>query len=130
MLAKSVDLSTVTVGVRPENLIICPEGTANAIRAEIKVTEMMGSEIHIHAAYGAEAKKIILKVQIADMTDEEQRELLSRKELWFTLRERTINLFDPESGCNLAVDNAVPVPKTVKAAEPTKPEKKEKKKKK
>lgn len=53
----------VTLGVRPENLIICPKGTPSSIRAEIKVTEMMGSEIHIHAECEG-GKKVILRVQI------------------------------------------------------------------
>ncbi|MGN1119568.1 MAG: ABC transporter ATP-binding protein, partial [Oscillospiraceae bacterium] len=99
----------VTLGVRPENLIICPEGTPSALRAEIKVTEMMGSEIHIHAECEG-GKKVILRVQIADMTDEEQIALLKKTHLYFTLRERTINLFDPNGGRNLAVKDAVAVP--------------------
>lgn len=101
----------VTLGVRPENLIICPENTPNSITAEIKVTEMMGSEIHIHGEC-SDGKKVILRVQIADMTDEEQDELLKRKTVSFTLRERTINLFDAGDGRNIAVENAVPVPVT------------------
>ncbi len=98
-----------TLGVRPENLIICAENTPNSIRAEVKVTEMMGSEIHIHAMCG-EDKKIILRVQIADLTDEEQTALTKQTHLYFTLRERTINLFDNDDGKNLAVENAVAVP--------------------
>lgn len=101
----------VTLGVRPENLIICRENTPNSITAEIKVTEMMGSEIHIHGEC-SDGKKVILRVQIADMTDEEQDELLKRKTVSFTLRERTINLFDAGDGRNIAVENAVPVPVT------------------
>ncbi len=105
----------VTLGVRPENLILCADGTANSIAAEIKVTEMMGSEIHIHAA-SAEGKDVILRVQIADMSDEEQLDLIKRKTFSFTLRERTVNIFDPEDGRNLAVENAVPVPKKAETA--------------
>ena len=100
----------VTMGVRPENLIICDDDATNSIRADIKVTEMMGSEIHIHAVC-SDGKKIIIRVQIADMTDEEQIALLQRTSISFTTRERTINLFDTEDGRNLAVENAVPVPK-------------------
>ncbi|MBQ8786295.1 MAG: sn-glycerol-3-phosphate ABC transporter ATP-binding protein UgpC [Oscillospiraceae bacterium] len=120
----------ITLGVRPENLIICDDNTPNSIKADVKVTEMMGSEIHIHAVY-AEGKKIILKVQIADMDDQEQVDLLKRTTLSFTLRERTINLFDSEDGRNLAVENAVPVPKkqeTVSVAEEVKDKKKGRKK--
>ncbi|MBQ8411666.1 MAG: sn-glycerol-3-phosphate ABC transporter ATP-binding protein UgpC [Ruminiclostridium sp.] len=100
----------VTLGIRPENLIICDDNAPNSVRAEIKVTEMMGSEIHIHGeCFGS--KKVIIKVQASDMTEEEQTELLKRSFVSFTLRERTINLFDIDDGRNLAVENAVPVPK-------------------
>ena len=98
----------VTLGVRPENLIV-NAATDDGITANITVTEMMGSEIHIHCEYGTQ--KIILKVQIADMTDEQQRELIKRETITFTFRERTINLFDNDSGVNLAVEGAVAVPK-------------------
>ncbi len=100
----------VTLGIRPENLVICRDDTPNATRADIKVTEMMGSEIHIHAVC-KDGKNIILRVQIADMTDDEQVGLLKRNFISFTFRERTINLFDIEDGRNLAVENAVAVPK-------------------
>ncbi len=100
----------VTLGIRPENLIICDDNAPNSVRAEIKVTEMMGSEIHIHGeCFGS--KKVIIKVQASDMTEEEQTELLKRSFVSFALRERTINLFDIDDGRNLAVENAVPVPK-------------------
>ena len=120
----------VTLGVRPENLIICDDNTPNSIKADVSVTEMMGSEIHIHAVYG-ESKKIILKVQIADMEDREQIDLLRCTTVNFTLRERTINLFDSDDGRNLAVEDAVPVPKkqeAVPAAEEMKDKKKGRKK--
>ena len=119
----------VVLGVRPENLIICDEGTPNSITAKVEVNEMMGSEIHIHASY-SEGKKIIMRVQIADMTDEQQTELLKRPTISFTLRERTINLFDAEDGRNLAVPDAVPVPKEKKTEKPVFDGKKGKKEKK
>ena len=100
----------VTLGARPENLVLCADGTPNALKAEIKVTEMMGSEIHIHALCET-GKDVILRVQIADMTDEEQLELIKRKHFSFTIRERTVNIFDPEDGRNLAVKDAAAVPK-------------------
>ncbi|MBO6303128.1 MAG: sn-glycerol-3-phosphate ABC transporter ATP-binding protein UgpC [Ruminiclostridium sp.] len=129
-LAKKSKLpEKITLGVRPENLIICDNGTPNSLDAEIKVTEMMGSEIHIHAKCGGE-KDIILRVQIADMTDEEQLELIKRKNFAFTLRERTVNIFDPDDGRNLAVEGAAAVPKkddTVYGAEKAPKAKKDKK---
>ena len=104
----------VVLGVRPENLIVDASGY-KGIRASIKVTEMMGSELHIHAEC-VDGKRIILKVQIADLTEEEQQRMLECKEVLFTIRERTINLFDKADGRNLAVENAVAVPEEKKAA--------------
>lgn len=89
------------------------------------ITEMMGSEIHIHGEC-KDGKSVILRVQIADMSDEEQTNLLKRDTIAFTIRERTINLFDTQDGRNLAVADAVAVPK----AEEKKPSEKTEKKKK
>ena len=130
-IAKKDNLpENVTLGIRPENLIICEDDAPNSIKAFVKVTEMMGSEIHIHAECSG-GKKIIIRVQIADMIDEEQVELLRRTSLSFTLRERTINLFDAEDGRNIAVEGAVPVPKKIEqtvAEQPTDKKGKNKKK--
>lgn len=98
----------VQLGARPENLILDPTGQ-NGIKATIRVTEMMGSEIHIHADC-ADGKSVILKVQIADLSDEEQNKLLAKHDISFTIRERTVNLFSNTDGRNLAVPDAVPVP--------------------
>ncbi|MCR5807157.1 MAG: sn-glycerol-3-phosphate ABC transporter ATP-binding protein UgpC [Oscillospiraceae bacterium] len=100
----------VTLGVRPENVLLADENTPNSLTAKIRVTEMMGSELHIHALY-KDSKDIILRIQIADMSDEEQLELIHRHSISFTLRERTINLFENENGRNLAIPDAAPVPK-------------------
>ena len=58
---------------------------------------------------------------------------MARKDFEFSIRQRTINLFDPEDGRNLAVENAVPVPKKAETAVNTdefdKKKKKDKKKK-
>ena len=99
----------ITLGVRPENLILTEDGAPNSIEARIRVTEMMGSEIHIHADC-ENGKSVILRVPVADMDDAAQSALLSRKTISFVLRERTVCLFDPDDGTNLAVPSAVPVP--------------------
>ena len=113
--ARSSVPEKVILGARPENLLIRPKGSQNTIKARMKVTEMMGSEMHIHADYG-EDKDVILRVQTADMDEEAQVELMARSEFEFGIRQRTINLFDPEDGRNLAVENAVAVPKKAENA--------------
>ena len=130
--ARSSVPENVILGARPENLLIRPAGSKNTIKARMKVTEMMGSEMHIHADCGMD-KDVILRVQTADLDEEAQVELMARKDFEFSIRQRTINLFDPEDGRNLAVENAVPVPKKAETAVNTdefdKKKKKDKKKK-
>ncbi len=106
----------VTLGVRPENLIVDPSGY-DGIRATIRVTEMMGSELHIHAECD-DGKMVILRVQIADLSDADQKRMIDSSEVMFSVRERTMNLFDPKDGRNLAVPDAVPVPEDKPAALP------------
>ena len=100
--------STVTLGVRPENLILDLEGKTG-MTATIRLTEMMGSEIHIHAECD-DGKNIIIKAQLADISDEDQLKLVQKHVISFNVRERSINLFSKEDGKNLAVPDAVAVP--------------------
>jgi multiple sugar transport system ATP-binding protein len=99
----------VLLGIRPENILLADKNNSNSLKADVKVTEMMGSEIHIHTE--CLGNTVILRVQVADMTDAEQIELLKKKELSFSFRERTVNIFNPEDGTNLAVEGAVSIPK-------------------
>lgn len=117
----------VTLGVRPENLIICAEGTENSITCKVRVNEMMGSEIHIHADCD-NMRNIIMRVQLADIEDGQMDSIGHSKILSFTVREKTINLFEKEYGKNLAVENAVAVPKKAVKVDEVVDDKKKRKK--
>ena len=99
----------VTLGVRPENFIICEDDAPDTFPAEIRMTEPMGSEIHIHAEC-ADGICPILRIQTSEMSEKEQFELIGKKKLSLKVRESTVNIFDTVDGRNLAVVNAVPVP--------------------
>ena len=82
--------------------------------AEIRMTEPMGSEIHVHAEC-ADGMCPILRIQTSEMSEKEQFELIGKKKLSLKVRESTVNIFDTVDGRNLAVVNAVPVPEKQEA---------------
>ena len=45
---KAEAVSEVTVGIRPDDFTLAADGEADSIPAQVDVSEMMGSEIHLH----------------------------------------------------------------------------------
>ena len=64
LAAKKVSAQDVTLGVRP-NHIILNDGT-NAIEATVDVSEMMGSEVHLHA--NTQGRDVIIIVPTMDIS--------------------------------------------------------------
>lgn len=56
LTAKDVPAQTVTLGVRPDHLMLCADG----IKGKVDVSEMMGSSVHLHIT--AEGKDVIVIV--------------------------------------------------------------------
>ena len=87
-----VESRTITVGVRPVHLTVGSEGIA----AQVDVTELMGSELHLHL--NAEGKDVVAVVQTAT-TDMSTCARHTAVKLSF--EPRLIHLFDPETEKNL-----------------------------
>ena len=58
---------TITLGIRPEHIRVVPEGTENAIRAKVDVSEMMGSEVYLHV--NVDGKDAVIRVPTGDLLD-------------------------------------------------------------
>ncbi len=87
----------VTVGIRPVNISVRrgPD-SGNCIPAVVEVSEMMGSEVHIHM--NTEGVDVVAIVSTDNAGEEEFR---SRSEVSFDLNPRWMHLFDKETGENL-----------------------------
>ncbi|OFK22288.1 ABC transporter ATP-binding protein [Olsenella sp. HMSC062G07] len=59
------DGQDVTVGVRPEQLVISKSGEAGALSGFVEVTELMGSTVHVHAT--TELGPFVLVVPTVDL---------------------------------------------------------------
>ena len=91
LTANNVAEQTVTLGVRPEHMILCDSG----IKSKVDVSEMMGSSVHLHVT--AEDKDVIVIVPTTGG-------ILSYHmgdELNLSFNGNVAHVFDPETGKNL-----------------------------
>jgi multiple sugar transport system ATP-binding protein len=84
------------LGVRPEHLTICGPEETDSIDGEIRVNEMMGSELHLHVRCGDD-QNIILRVPTIDLTAEKRSRLKAGEHIRFTFSSKVAQLFDPET---------------------------------
>ena len=90
--AKNAPEQDVIVGVRPVHVSIGSEG----IPAKIDVSEMMGSELHLHM--NANGTDVVAVVQT---TDVDIRSISGHAAVNFTFRPELMHLFNKETECNL-----------------------------
>ena len=92
LAAAGAESRTVTVGVRPVHVTVGSEG----IDAQIDVSELMGSELHLHMTAGG--KDVVAVVQTANLDPNAYARHTAVK---FSFEPRLIHLFDPETEKNL-----------------------------
>ena len=92
LAAAGAESHTVTVGVRPVHVTVGDKG----IDAQIDVSELMGSELHLHMTAGG--KDVVAVVQTANLDANAYARHTAVK---FSFEPRLIHLFDPETEKNL-----------------------------
>ena len=95
--ARKVKSGTVTAGIRPEHMTCTFEDTPNALHATVTVHEMMGSELHVHAALTGSGQNIILRLPTIELEEKKQAMLGSGRECSFVFAGRIVQLFDKET---------------------------------
>ncbi|MBR5269760.1 MAG: sn-glycerol-3-phosphate ABC transporter ATP-binding protein UgpC [Anaerotignum sp.] len=94
---KDVQPQSVTLGVRPEHLLLKGD-ESQMIKGKVDVSEMMGSVIHLHVdACGQDS---IMIVQMNDIHDE-NLDFSIGAPVSFTFRGKNVNIFDKETELNL-----------------------------
>ncbi len=97
-LSSSVDVSgEVTVGIRPEHVYLTEKGK---MRGEIIVSEMMGSELHLHLSV-KDSGRVIIRVPTLDLSEREKEKLTLHNTVSFGFREQALHFFDSNTGENL-----------------------------
>ena len=91
LLAGDVNSQDITLGIRPEHIVIADQG----IPAQVDVTEMMGSSIHLHAQ--TQGKDMIIIVPTIGL----KRQFQNGDTIRFAFDGEVVHLFSKEDEQNL-----------------------------
>ena len=97
--ARNVPSKAVTLGIRPEHVSFAPEAGPHCLTGSVDVSEMMGSEIHLHVNAGGH--DVVLRVPTTELASEHTGGFSYGDQVHFTFRGDLIHLFDPETKENL-----------------------------
>jgi multiple sugar transport system ATP-binding protein len=104
LAGKGMKPGGVVMGIRPEHVGVVEDGAPDSIKVEIDVSEMMGSELYIHARYNGSG--LVIRCPVSGSQDgalpgQPQNGLVS-----CVLPGACVFLFDRESGVNLLAGRA------------------------
>ena len=97
---KGISSRKISLGVRPEHIVLAPDGAPGAIPCKVEVNEMMGSELHLHV-FTEDGTRLIVRVPTISLDFDQRREMVSGKQLYITFEGKVMHFFDKDSGLNL-----------------------------
>jgi multiple sugar transport system ATP-binding protein len=89
----------VTVRIRPEHIKFAPDGGEHTMLGTVDVSEMMGSEIHLHVT--AAGRDVVLRVPTADLPKDSRAGVPYGVKINFAFPADLIHLFDLETEENI-----------------------------
>ena len=100
MLAeKGIEDRDITLGIRPEHIMLTAEGNYDAIKATVTVSEMMGSEIYLHI--DTNLGEYIISIALIDLPEDHPNGFKNGEKINFTFGGELAQLFDPETDKNI-----------------------------
>lgn len=88
-LSNETALSEVTLGIRPENVVITKESKRNSLEATVIHIELTGKEFNVHLNMGG-STLIVIRESIQDLGTGDK--------VWLSFEEEKIHVFDRKSG--------------------------------
>ncbi|MCL1981473.1 MAG: TOBE domain-containing protein, partial [Clostridiales bacterium] len=98
LLGKSAKSQSISLGIRPEHLSLVKPGEADSVTADIDVSEMMGSEMHLHLSVGE--RDVVIRVPTLEL-DEYHGKTGNETQISFKFPSALIHMFSKEDGMNL-----------------------------
>ena len=95
---KGLEEKEVILGVRPEHITLVKSGDT-CVKANVEISEMMGSEAHVHVK--VDGKDVIIRVQTLGLDNETADAIANGGEIAFTFKPEVMHLFDKETGVSL-----------------------------
>ena len=102
LAGKGQQSADVILGVRPEHIAVQKDPSASAIEASIEVSELMGSELYLHAPVEG-GQEVVIRTPTVELPAEYRGGVPYGTKLRFTFSPSLIHLFDPESEKSLLV---------------------------
>ena len=99
---KGIGSRELTLGVRPEHLTLTTKENPAAIECTIRVSEMMGSELHLHVL-APNGDKLIVRVPTVSLEDEQRKAMSYGNKIYVTFEGKVMHFFDGETQKNLIV---------------------------
>ena len=101
LLAKNgIGSREVTLGARPEHIVLADAKAENTIETKLIVSEMMGSEVHLHVRT-TDDTDLIVRVPTIQLSHAQRENLHAGATLYITFEDKVMYFFDPESQENL-----------------------------
>lgn len=98
---RKVDAMEIEFGVRPEHIILtAPDAVQPHVKASVRVSEMMGSSIHLHV-HTVDGDDAVIVIQTVDLNPEKRAGFKFNDEVNFTFGDSVPHLFNPVTGENL-----------------------------
>ena len=102
LAGKGQQSADVILGVRPEHIAVQKDPSASAIEASIEVSELMGSELYLHATVEG-GQEVVIRTPTVELPAEYRGGVPYGTKLRFTFSPSLTHLFDPESEKSLLV---------------------------
>ena len=97
--ANSVEPQAITLGIRPDHIVLCADNAPGAIAATVDVTELMGSTIHMHV--NIEGKDAIVILPTIDLSSEQKNNVGFGSKIDITFGGNVVHMFSKETEKNL-----------------------------
>ena len=100
MAKEGISARNVILGARPEHITFAEGKGENAIETKLIVSEMMGSEVHLHVRTN-DGTDMIVRVPTIQLSHEQRANLHAGATLYITFEDKVMYFFDPETQENL-----------------------------
>ena len=99
LAAKGVTDRKVTAGCRPEHMVMKQNAGEDVMEATVDVSEMMGSEIHLHVS--CHGQDVVVRIPTTELEDHQRGGLSYGTKIQIGFPADLVHLVDPETEENL-----------------------------
>ena len=96
---KNIGSCDITLGIRPEHIVLSAPDKIDSVPATVDVSEMMGSEVYMHVT--ANSTDCVIRVATVNLPIDHKRGFAIGDEVNFTFGGEMAHIFEAQSGENL-----------------------------